>query len=112
MGFWVGFFNRRNWWSTAKPKMSGGAPFRLNKYVSRTRFEVILGYICNIYQNDVEFYDGFFRMCKMEEAWNFKMSEEFNPSSIDLFGEIMMDWFNKYAPIFMCVGRKPHNFGN
>ena len=24
----------------------------------------------------------------------------------------MMDWFNKYAPGFMCVGSKPHPFGN
>ena len=24
----------------------------------------------------------------------------------------MMEWFNKYAPRFMCVGRKPHTFGN
>ena len=24
----------------------------------------------------------------------------------------MMDWFNKYTPVFMCVGRKPHPFGN
>ena len=23
-----------------------------------------------------------------------------------------MEWFNKYAPIFMCVVRKPHPFGN
>ena len=24
----------------------------------------------------------------------------------------MMEWFNRYAPVFMCVGRKPHPFGN
>ena len=23
-----------------------------------------------------------------------------------------MEWFNKYAPGFMCVGIKPHPFGN
>ena len=23
-----------------------------------------------------------------------------------------MEWFNKYAPVFMCVGRKPHPFVN
>ena len=23
-----------------------------------------------------------------------------------------MEWFNKWAPGFMCVGRKPHPFGN
>ena len=24
----------------------------------------------------------------------------------------MMEWFNKYAPGFMCDGHKPHPFGN
>ena len=48
----------------------------------------------------------------MVEAWDLNMSEEFNPSCINVLEKIMMDLFNKYAPIFMCVGRKPHPFGN
>ena len=24
----------------------------------------------------------------------------------------MMEWFNKYAPGFMCVGNEPHHFSN
>ena len=46
--------------------MSVGAPFRLNKYISRTRFEGILVSIRYILQNDVGYYDGFFHMRKME----------------------------------------------
>ena len=42
MCFWVIIINRRNWWSTVEPKISEGVPFRLNKYMSRNRFEVIL----------------------------------------------------------------------
>ena len=38
MGFWVGILNRKNWWSTVDLTMTGVAPFRLNNYVSRTRF--------------------------------------------------------------------------
>ena len=45
--------------------MSGGAPFRLDKYMSRTRFEVILGYLHYTDQNNVEYYDWFFHMHKM-----------------------------------------------
>ena len=41
MGFWVRILNMSNWRSTAKPKMSQGAPFRLKKYMSSTRFEGI-----------------------------------------------------------------------
>ena len=40
------------------------------------------------------------------------MAEEFNPSWINVLDESMMDWFNKYAPVFMCVGRKTHTIGN
>ena len=40
------------------------------------------------------------------------MAEEFNPSWINVLDESMMEWFNKYAPQFMCVGSKPHPFGN
>ena len=42
MGFWVGILKRRNWWSTADPRMSVGAPFRINKYMSRTSYEGIM----------------------------------------------------------------------
>ena len=59
--------------------MTVGMPFRLNKYMSRTRFEGILGFLCYTYQKYVEYYDGFFHMRKMEEAWNINMAEEFNP---------------------------------
>ena len=64
MDFWVVIMNRRNWWSTAEPKISGGAPYRLNKYFSGTRFEVILGSLRYKYQNNVEYYYGFFHMHK------------------------------------------------
>ena len=40
----------------------------------------------------------------MEEAWNINMAEEFNPSWINVLEEIMVEWFSKYAPVFMCVG--------
>ena len=39
-------------------------------------------------------------------------AEEFNPSWINVLDESMMEWFNKYAPGFMCIGSKPHHFGN
>ena len=51
-------------------------------------------------------------MRQIEEAWNLNMSEEFNTQWINVTDKIMMEWFNKYAPSFMCVGRKPNLFGN
>ena len=40
------------------------------------------------------------------------MDEEFNLSWNNVLGGSMMEWFSKYTSRFMCVRRKPHNFGN
>ena len=48
----------------------------------------------------------------MEEAWNLNMAGDFNSSWINVLGESMMKWFNKYVPRCMCVGCKPHPFGD
>ena len=92
--------------------MSGGALFRINKYMSRTRLEGILGCLRYTYQKDVEYYYGFLHMRKMEEGWNPNMDEEFNPSWINVLDESILEWFNKCASGFMCVGHKPHPLRN
>ena len=51
-------------------------------------------------------------MHQMEEAWNLNMAEEFNTSWTNVLGEIMVEWFDKYAPGFMCVWHKPRPLGN
>ena len=51
-------------------------------------------------------------MRQMEKAWNKTMADEFNPSSINVLDNNMMEWYNKFAPGFMCVGQKPNTFGN
>ena len=48
----------------------------------------------------------------MEEAWNMNISDAFNRSRINVLEEIMMEWFKKYDPVFMCVCHKHHPFGN
>ena len=40
------------------------------------------------------------------------MAENFNSSWINVLDEIITEWFNKYAPGFMCVGRKPNTLSN
>ena len=40
------------------------------------------------------------------------MDQQFLPSCINVIDESMMEWFNKWDPGFMFVGRKPHPFGN
>ena len=88
--------------------MSEGVTFRLNKYMSRTRFE---GVILSLHYTDKRIWNIFY-MSQTEEARNINMAEKLNPSWINVLDENMMKWFNKYEPRLMCVGRKPHNFGN
>ena len=40
------------------------------------------------------------------------MEDGFSPSWVSVLDESMLEWLNKYCPGFMCVGRKPHPFGN
>ena len=75
MGFWVVILNRMNWWSTVDPTMYGGVTFKIINYMSRTRFEGIIGYLYYTDKKDVEYYDGFFHMRQIEEAWNLNMAE-------------------------------------
>ena len=39
---WVGIESRQDWWSTTTPLIDKGAPFRLNRIMSRNRFDYIL----------------------------------------------------------------------
>ena len=51
-------------------------------------------------------------MRQIEESWTINVAEEFNKSWINLQYNSMMELFNKYPPISMCVGCKPQRFGN
>ena len=48
----------------------------------------------------------------MEESWNKNIEDKFNPVQINVLDKINMEWFNKYYPDLLCVGRKPHTFSN
>ena len=37
---------------------------------------------------------------------------EFDPSWNNVLDKIMMEWFIKYVPVFVCVGHKHHPFVN
>ena len=39
----------------------------------------------------------------MEEAWKKIVTENFNPSWINVIDEIIMYWYNKFSPIFTCI---------
>ena len=111
MALWVIIEIRRYWWSTTIPSMDKGATFRLNHILSLNRFDYILGFL-RFTNREVPYEDGFLQMCQLEEAWNQNMDQQFFPSWINVLDDSMMEWLNKWAPGFMCVGHKPHTFEN
>jgi hypothetical protein len=42
MSCFVGIDNHSDWWSTASIDMMSGAPFRLNSFMTRKRFDEIM----------------------------------------------------------------------
>ena len=79
--------------------------------MSRNRLENILSSLQHT-DRASEYEGGFHLMIKWEEAWNNNMEDKFSPSWLSVLGESMMEWLDKYCPGFMCVGCKPHPFGN
>lgn len=113
MSCFVGIPSRRDWWSTQTITVDGGAPFRLNTYMSRNRFENILNDLTYTDKPIPSYKDGFFFQRQMEDAWNANMMEEFEPSWISVLDESIQEWFNRWScPGWMWVPRKPHPFGN
>ena len=59
-----------------------------------------------------DYIDKFFAIRQLVEEWNKNMKENFAASWMSCLDESMMIWYNKYAPGWMVVPRKPHPFGN
>ena len=76
---WVGIEICRDWWSTTTPFMDKGDPFRLNRIMSRNRFDYILNAI-SFTNREVPYEDIFFQMRQLEEAWNQNMDQQYFPS--------------------------------
>ena len=111
MACWVGIESCRYWWYIMTPSMAKCAPFRLNRIMPRNRFDSILGAL-SFNNIEVPYEDGFLQMRQLEEDWNQNMAQQFLPSWINVFDDFMIEWFNKWSPGFICVGGKPHPFGN
>ena len=113
MACFEGVVDRRVWWSNTEVNMFEGAPGRLTKYMSLNGFEDIVLNLSYTDKNVPAYNDKFFRVCQMEDAWNANMTKVFEPSWVSVLFESMQEWISKYTcPDWMCVGRKPHPFGN
>ena len=113
MACYEGISDRTLWWSSKKVDMFDGAPFRLNEYMSSSRFEAITGALrLTDRPYPTDFLDRFHEVRQCIEAFNDHYSEKYDPSWLSCLDESMNVWLDKYCPGFMVVPRKPHPEGN
>ena len=103
----------QSFWSNKHVNIFEGAPFWLNNFMTRNRFEKILNNITYMNCEPPAFHDHFWEIQQMVEEWNANMDINFSLSWKNCLDESMSKWLNEYAcPGFMFVPRKPWKFGN
>ena len=113
MSCYLGVEDRDLWWSTKPVNMFEGAPFRLNEFMTKTRFREIMEAIrYTSKEAPLLFVDRFHEIREMIDAFNNHYASEYRPSWLSCLDESMNSWLNKFCPGFMSLPRKPHPFGN
>jgi len=99
---------RRDFWSSPPIDEFDGAPFCLNKWISRTCFEAILSSLRFTDSAPLTQKDGFWEIRQLIDAWNENMDANFRSSWITCFDESMMMWMDQCCPGFMYVTSPIH----
>ena len=104
---------RSDLWSQQPISPFEGVSFRLNEIMSRYRFDAIVHALGFTNKTPPTYRDRFWEVRDMLAAWNKNMADNFCPSWISCLDESMSKWVNKFTyPGYMCVPRKPWQFGN
>ena len=91
-------------WSMGEVDCFIGTPLRLDSFMSRKWFEVILKALAITARQPPAFRDRFWEVYEIIEAWNANMTEQFTPSWVSCLDESMSTWMNKYScPGWMFV---------
>ena len=108
----VGGCSRRDYWSEEPISHWNGAPFRLNSYMSRNRFEQIISNLKYTVKPQ-SYIDRFHEIRQIISCWNTNIQSVFKSGWVTCLDESMSIWFNRWTcPGWMFVPRKPHPFGN
>ena len=106
-------FPRRDFFSSHPISVKFGAPYRVNMYMSRKRFESILFSLSFTMSSPPSYLDRFWQIRDLINAWNQNMQNHFKSGFITCLDESMSTWNNKFTcPGWMFVPRKPRPFGN
>ena len=106
-------YKKKDFWSIAPITFEQGAPYRLNQFMSKTRFDDINRSLGFTNQNPPSYEDRFWEVRQMIHVWNENMKDVFSPGWITCLDESMSIWHNKWScPGWVYCPRKPHPFGN
>ena len=118
IGLWfllstISGFKRTDFWSMKPIELYEGAPYRLNEFMSSTRFEAILSSLTLTKESAPSYKDRFWEVREMIKCWNEHMRKNFIPSWVSCLDESMSIWFNRWTcPGWVYCPRKPHPYGN
>ena len=118
VGIWfflstVAGFPRRDFFSKYPVNVMHGAPYRVNQWMSRNRFEAILNALSYSEPNPPPYKDRFWQVRTLIKAWNDNMASIFRCGWITCLDESMSSWLSRWTcPGWMFVPRKPRPFGN
>ena len=104
---------RREYWANDVPQMFSGAPFRLETFMSRCRFELILRNLSFTLEPPPSYKNPFHQVNELLEALHNHTAKRFSPGWVSCLDESMSVWTNRWTcPGWMFVPRKPHPMGN
>jgi hypothetical protein len=104
---------KREFWANDVPQLFSGAPFRLNSFMSRRRFELILRSLSFTLEPPPSFKHPFHQVNELVQAFNTHTPACFSPGWVSCLDESMSVWTNRWTcPGWMFVPRKPHPMGN
>lgn len=109
----IGFSRREYFSSREYNEETFACPYRLAKYMSGRRFELILSHLRFTKEKPPSFVDRFWEVREMLQEWQKHINEIFIPSWVSCLDESMSIWTNKYTcPGFVFCPRKPKDKGN
>ena len=106
-------FPRKDFFSKFPVNAMHGAPYRVNHWMSRRRFDTILQTLAFCEPNPPPYKDKFWQVRALIKAWNDNMTVVCESGWITCLDESMSRWLNRWTcPGWMFVPRKPKPFGN
>jgi hypothetical protein len=94
--------SRQDLWSQDPPDIFSGAPFRLNYFMSRRRFELILKQLKFTTKEPPAIKTPFYKVNNLIQGWNKHTHCCFSPSSVKCPDKRMSVWTNRW--MVLCLG--------